>query len=587
MTIVALALMAGASWTLGRLALFSSPWTELRRYERLGLELTAGLGLVALLLSLLALAGLFWLATPALLLLSLAGAALAARIPRPPATPAPPTPRWARVVTAVVFACAAIACVGAVTPVSDFDALSYVVPIARHIAETGRLRVWTDQARSMWPLFHEVLLAYVLRLGGDHLIVVTAFEWLAAVGAVSALARRVASRPEHVPVALVLAFGAPVVAFLISTAKEDLLLVAAVAAVGFCLTGPGGRDLRPAGLFAGIAAGTKYPGLGVALGAVVWVAISHRGRRVRAAATVAGWAIAVGGVWYALNLWRFANPVAPFVFGARGTPLDPTIVRQLLDGWGGEHGAIDFFLTPVRLFLDPNSYLGRAALFNPVVYVALVGLGIAAVRRRHAPLFFMAAVLYVGWFWSLENARLLLPAAVLLAPAAAEILVPIVARRPAIAWMTSAALAIPLLLIPVVGVVRAVRYAMAPANFLYTYTERYADIQWANAHLDPRVHRIGSIFPDVGYLEIPFILFAPTYQAEFSAREMTTDDPAIFLAACRRQRVTHLFASSQSYPDALWPHLRKVYDNPASLRGGEHFFREATTEHTVIFEILP
>lgn len=131
------------------------------------------------------------------------------------------------------------------------------------------------------------------------------------------------------------------------------------------------------------------------------------------------------------------------------------------------------------------------------------------------------------------------------------------------------------------------RYEKDPANFLDRYTERYADIQWANAHLDPRVHRIGSIFPDVGYLEIPFILFAPTYQAELSAQEMALDDPALFLATCRRQRVTHLFATPKSYPEALWPHLRAVYDNPASLRGGEHFFREARTEHTVIFEILP
>lgn len=29
-----------------------------------------------------------------------------------------------------------------------------------------------------------------------------------------------------------------------------------------------------------------------------------------------------------------------------------------------------------------------------------------------------------------------------------------------------------------------------------------------------------------------------------------------------------------------------AHDNPASLRGGEHFFR-ASTEHTTLFEILP
>lgn len=33
MTVIALALLAGSSWTLGRLALYSSSWPELRRYE--------------------------------------------------------------------------------------------------------------------------------------------------------------------------------------------------------------------------------------------------------------------------------------------------------------------------------------------------------------------------------------------------------------------------------------------------------------------------------------------------------------------------------------------------------------------------
>jgi hypothetical protein len=35
------------------------------------------------------------------------------------------------------------------------------------------------------------------------------------------------------------------------------------------------------------------------------------------------------------------------------------------------------------------------------------------------------------------------------------------------------------------------------------------------------------------------------------------------------------------------PHLRVIDDNPASLRGGEHFFRAPRTEHTTLSEILP
>ena len=285
-----------------------------------------------------------------------------------------------------------------------------------------------------------------------------------------------------------------------------------------------------------------------------------------------------------LNLWRYGNPVAPFVFGARGTPLGLASVHDLFDSWGLERSAFAFVVTPIRLFLNPNPYLGRAAEFNPLVYAGLAGLAVTPLRRRSAPLYAIAGVLYVGWFFSLENARLLLPAAVLLAPAAADVLVPIAARWRPLAWASAMVLAVPLLLIPLVGVVRAARYLSDPPRFLYNYTERFTDIQWINTHLDRRRHRVGSIFPDVGYLEIPFITFGPTYQMELSFEEL--NDPALLLDACRRQGITHLFAAPGAFAASLDPRLRVVYDNPASLRGGEHFFVAPRTEHTTLFEIL-
>jgi hypothetical protein len=51
----------------------------------------------------------------------------------------------------VVSICVVLPCLGAIAPVTDDDALAHVVPIARHIAETDTLRIWMDQARSMWP----------------------------------------------------------------------------------------------------------------------------------------------------------------------------------------------------------------------------------------------------------------------------------------------------------------------------------------------------------------------------------------------------------------------------------------------------
>ena len=65
----------------------------------------------------------------------------------------------------------------------------------------------------MWPQSQQTLLAFVLRFGGDRLGAVTALEWLLCLGVLSALARRLCERPEHIGPALVIALGAPVVRF--------------------------------------------------------------------------------------------------------------------------------------------------------------------------------------------------------------------------------------------------------------------------------------------------------------------------------------------------------------------------------------
>jgi hypothetical protein len=386
-----------------------------------------------------------------------------------------------------------------------------------------------------------------------------------------------------VPVALAIAFGAPVAAFQIASAKEDLLLVAAASGAAFYLSGPGRpREVAAAGLFAGIAAGAKYSGLGVVLAAVAWTAIARRNQRWRASAIVAGTAAATGGLWYALNAVRFANPVAPFLIGAAGTPFDAALAREFNDGFGAGRGAAALVAAPLRLFLEPALYCGRANLFNPLAYAAVATLAIAAARRRHAGALFMAAVLYVGWFANLQNARLLWPAAVLLAPAAADRVWPLVRAARARRFAAVAILALPLALVPAVGALRIARYMRDPSTYLLRETQRYADIAWMNAHLDPSRDRVGSSVKVIGYLTIPSLMLDPTRQLEIAQGDFAT--PARLLDACRRARITHLFGGRDDFVD-LRPHLRAVYENPASRLGGVRFFREPPTQATAVYEI--
>lgn len=586
LTLAAIALLAGSSWTLGTLALRWMVWPEVCAYERAALRLTAGLGLTALLLSLAALSGWFAEATPVLAVLSAVGVALWLR-----GRDAVAAPRCGDAVLIAVGVTAGVACLGAMAPVSDDDALAYVLPIARHISETGAVRVWADQARSMWPQSQQVLLAFVIHVGGDRPGAVTALEWLLAAGVVSALARRVCERKEHVGAAMAIALGSPVIAFQISSAKEDLLLLAASAGAAFCLAGSGaslsGRgawvEFAAAGLFAGIAAGAKYPGLGVVAAAVAWPIVSRRSGRLRAAAMVALCAAASGGLWYGLNLWRYGNPVAPFVAGAKGTPLTAGVVRAFMDGYGVGRSVVAFFLAPGWIFFDASRFCGRANLYNPLAYVGLAGLLFARARRCSGPLFFMAAVLYAGWFLTLQNARLLLPAVVLLAPAAADLLVPLVRRWRALLVVAWVAAAVSLGVVASVGVVRAARYIHDGAGFPELETQNYADIQWMNAHLDRVRDRVASDHKALGYLEVPWIYLDPSYEIEISAAEL--GDPGRLLGACRRQGITHLFGGADSFPE-LREHLRAIYKNPASRLGGARFFREPPTEATAVFEIV-
>jgi len=584
MTLAGLFLFAGSSWALGTIALARVESSDLRPFERASLKLLAGLGLTSLLLSLLTLAGRFADLTFALVALSMVGSYFCVRDMSRLTRITACNSDYRRTAAIALAVTASLGCLGAIAPVTDDDALAYVVPIARHIADSGQLTVWADQARSMWPQSQQVLLAYLLAIGGNKLGALTAFEFLLALGAASALARRVCEREEHIPAALIVAFGAPVVAFQIASSKEDLLVVAATAATAACLVGSTRLiDSGVAGLFAGIAAGAKYPGAAVPVAALVWLVTARGIKAFRHLLILSACATLTGGLWYGLNLWRYGNPIAPFLGGAGGTAVDGATIRDFVNGYGAGRTVTAFFAAPVRIFTKSELFCGRANLYNPLIYVGLAGVLISPIRRRHSFLFLAALVLYVIWFLGLQNARFLLPAVVLISPAAADVLVPAIRRWKVGIPFACAAAAISVGVVAAVGITRLVRYAAHPNEFLERETQNYADIQWMNAHLDRRLNRVASDHKVLAYLNTSSLVLDPTYQIEMAQSEI--DDPHRFLEACRRQKITHLFGRSDSF-FSIRKHLRPIYQNPRSRQGGVRFFREPPTESTVVFEIV-
>jgi hypothetical protein len=167
-TLAALALVIASSWAVGGWALCRVQSPGLRRFESIALTLTAGLGLIALLLFILALCGWFAYATPVLLAVSAAAAVRAVR-PGSDVREVRATPAWR----------------------------------AAQASGSRHLAGW-DQA--LWA-------AIVISAG--------------LVGA-----------------ALVIALGAPVAAFQVASAKEDLLMLSAAAACALCLAGGGWTLVR-------------------------------------------------------------------------------------------------------------------------------------------------------------------------------------------------------------------------------------------------------------------------------------------------------------------------------------------------------
>ena len=593
MTLAALALLAGSAWTLGAVAFRFVRIPDVLPFEQLALRLIAGLGLTSVLLGLLLLAHLFSFALPVSVFLSLLAFLDAVRVirgadhlrqgyggqERPRDGNFRPDP-----LLLAAFAAIAIAGLGNIAPTTDDDALAYVIPQAERMAATGRFEAWPDLARAMWPQHQGVLLAFIARIAGvEHLGWLTAFELLLAVGAVSALARRTCARPNHVGAAVVIALGSPVVAFLAVSAKEDVLVVAATAAAALCVTGDGTRrELAAAGLFAGIAAGAKYSGLGVAIALVAWVLLGGRRNRLAGAAIAATFAILAGGLWYGVNTWRYANPVAPFVWGAAGTRMESIAIREFLDGYGVPRSLLSFVLNPVHIFWNSQPFCGRANLFNPLAFAGLLLIRRPPTPNAHVPLWFIAAVLYVGWFFSVQNARLLLPATVLLAPSAADVLVPLVRRSRWLRLPAAVAVVASLAMPVAVSVVRDLRHLRDPRAFLERSIPHYAEIEWMNEHLDPARDRVASTHKVLAHLDIPHLYLDPTYQTAIGHSEL---DPPRLLEALQRQGITHLFGEPSSF-DTLAPAVKMIYFTRLSVLGGSRFFREPYREPSAIFELV-
>src|SRR3989442_2927757 len=277
---------------------------------------------------------------------------------------------------------------GSIGRVRDIDSLDYPIPIAQHLVRYGEWRCWADQALSAYPLSQELLEAAVLDAGARRLGLLSGVEVVLVTVLLWSLARRLAREHAASWLAPILLLGCPAAAFLASSAKEDMLVIAmTVAATLVLYLRPSLGAATAAGLFAGFAAGAKYSGAGVPVAVIACVPFCcGRNRRLTSTMVAAAVAAASGGLWYFMNLLRFSNPVAPLLPGLGHPPLAASAIQEWLNGWGYGHGPLEAILTPIRLTYDLQAFGSRGNWINPLPKTPARGDVVNRWRRLAMPL---------------------------------------------------------------------------------------------------------------------------------------------------------------------------------------------------------
>jgi hypothetical protein len=346
-------------------------------------------------------------------------------------------------------------------PFHGWDALTYHLALPERYLHANAVVVTPFSSYSAFPLNTEMLYAVALGIDAEASARLLHFEF----GVLSLLALYALGRQRSrlcAVLAPLFLLADPLFSWELTAAYSDLPLafyaLLAVVALHEWRQGAGLQSLARCGVFAGAALAARYQGALVpAVVCLLIVASPLRVRfrhRLQAAAVVAGLSLAVVSPWLIRNLVFAGNPVTPFfqsLFSAAGHEyFDPIVIEQQrafvrLPGMG--RGALALLTVPWNLTMRnvPGRYLGSFGLqVGPLYLVALV-LSVAFLRRgdRQMPPVLAAALLFtLGWFWTSQESRYLLPAFPLLAFAGAAALAELTPRR---GLLRAGLLAIPLL----------------------------------------------------------------------------------------------------------------------------------------------
>ena len=421
----------------------------------------------------------------------------------------------------------ALTLLSTLAPPSSMDATVYHLWAPR---EFLRSHSWTglDGVHSYQPLYVQMLFAQGLAIDGGVLAALT--HWTLGVGAIVA-AGAWGRRLKGNPIWATVIFGASgLFVWEARSAFIDLGLALFSSLAVLWATRPerAWSPLVLAGLFAGLAGGTKFTGLiSVALASLSGLAIVWPDWRqgLRRAVVIGGLGLLVALPWYLRNFIYTGNPIYP-------------LANDFFNGvhipFGGEYGLGRDLL---HLVSSPFDMLARGDRFDqgwsvgPAI-LALLPLGLASSRGSRPARVAVAVVAawWIIWFFSSPQARLLLPV-LPIAAGLASVGMRAVLQAPsrALRWGAMAALAISAAGALGTGVLSASVHAKAALglesadHFLETFSWNYVAYENANRLLPPDAKVAVKGASNLYYLE----------------RAAGFRDPRIPAAELRAQGYTH------------------------------------------------
>jgi hypothetical protein len=342
----------------------------------------------------------------------------------------------ARVVAVLLFASMLFAVVGALTPPHHHDPLAYHLSLPQYYLQTGQIAVIPEIGPSTLPLNFELLFGFGLALGSESFSQLLHLACALLTGLMLwGLASRTVDRTTGW-LSLAIFFGTPLVPIWARVANNDLALgyfiFAAMLAASYAvqaqktaLQRERWRWLAVAGVFAGLALGTKYQGaFAIAPLGLLIVCDSYRtasgrmlsfartGAAIRSAAVFGGAAFLVALPW----LW----PNAPLLIGwvnrligvqdtskaAQAINLDYYLIRGLTLS---PRTPLGYLLLPVRAYLR-GDFEQRFVVPHPLFLLLPLLVLLPAFWRRREVVY--AAVVAGGfsfaWAMGIQELRYLL-----------------------------------------------------------------------------------------------------------------------------------------------------------------------------------